>query len=102
MSARAWDEVRFADLMSEPLRNGVYKAKEFHGRGLKIVNMGELFAYDFIGPQDMRRLELTAREQEKALLQVGDLLFARRSLVLEGAGHCSLVESLAEQRAHQV
>ena len=25
--------------------NGIYKKKEFHGRGVKIVNMGELFTY---------------------------------------------------------
>jgi type I restriction enzyme S subunit len=91
-----WDEVRFSDLMSVPLRNGIYKPKEFHGRGVKIVNMGELFAYDFIGGQEMRRLELSAAEQEKSLLSPGDLLYARRSLVLEGAGHCSLVSPLPE------
>ena len=91
-----FDEVPFSESMSEPLRNGVYKAKEFHGRGIKIVNMGELFAYDFIGHQDMRRLVLSKSEQQKALLKAGDLLFARRSLVLEGAGHCSLVSSVPE------
>ena len=91
-----WDEVRFSDLMSVPLRNGVYKPKEHHGRGVKIVNMGELFAYDFIGGQEMRRLELTTSEQEKSLLRAGDLLYARRSLVLAGAGHCSLVSALPE------
>jgi type I restriction enzyme S subunit len=91
-----WDEVRFSDLMFVPLRNGVYKPKEHHGRGVKIVNMGELFAHDFIGRQEMRRLQLTVSEQEKSLLRPGDLLYARRSLVLEGAGHCSLVSALPE------
>ena len=96
MNRPVQQERPFFELMFEPLRNGVYKEKEFHGRGIKIVNMGELFAHDFIGRQDMRRLELSAAEQQKALLKSGDLLFARRSLVLEGAGHCSLVTDVPE------
>ena len=40
-----WREIPFAQLLAEPVRNGIYKRKEFHGRGVKIVNMGELFAY---------------------------------------------------------
>jgi type I restriction enzyme S subunit len=45
--------VPFRTLFQEPLRNGVYKRKEFHGRGAPVVNMGELFAYDYIDGQEM-------------------------------------------------
>ena len=34
-----WLETSFADLLTEKVRNGVYKSKRFHGRGAKIVNM---------------------------------------------------------------
>ena len=44
-----WKKVKFLHLFSEPTRNGIYKSKEFHGRGAKIINMGEVFAYSFIG-----------------------------------------------------
>jgi type I restriction enzyme S subunit len=91
-----WDESPYSSLMSEPLRNGVYKSKEFHGRGVKIVNMGELFAHDFLSGQEMKRLELTAKELSKSQILPGDLLHARRSLVLEGAGRCSLVVGTPE------
>ena len=40
-----WKDTVFLDVLKEPVRNGIYKQKEFHGRGTKIVNMGELFAY---------------------------------------------------------
>lgn len=91
-----WAETPFATLYAEPSRNGVYKAKEAHGRGTKIVNMGELFAYDFVGPQSMARLFMTERELELSGLLEGDLLFGRRSLVEAGAGKCSLVTTLTE------
>ena len=87
---------RFADLLSEPLRNGVYKSKEFHGRGAKIVNMGELFGHPRLGAVDMKRVELSSSELSRSQLRAGDLLFARRSLVAEGAGKCCLVTAVKE------
>jgi type I restriction enzyme S subunit len=87
----SWAITQFNRLFAEPVKNGIYKPKEFHGRGVKLINMGELFAYGFISGQQMKRLELSKREMENYLVKHGDLLFARRSLVLEGSGKCSLV-----------
>ena len=47
--AGEWPEARFEQLLTEPVRNGIYKKKGFHGRGAKIVNMGELvFSTEFV------------------------------------------------------
>lgn len=83
-------------ILSEPLRNGVYKPKEFHGRGTKVVNMKELFAHERIDDQPDLRVELTGGEVAKFQLYPQDLLFARRSFVLEGAGKCSLIGKPSE------
>ena len=91
-----WETWTFADLLAEPVRNGIYKKKEFHGRGQKIINMGELFSYDFISSQKMKRVELNDRELANCLVKDGDLLFARRSFVLEGSGRCALVVQPSE------
>jgi type I restriction enzyme S subunit len=82
---------QFDSLYAAPSRNGIYKSKEFHGSGCKIVNMGELFAYPFLGNQEMKRLQVKTSELERFGLADGDLLFARRSLVESGAGKCVLV-----------
>lgn len=92
----SWSEFSFGELYAEPSRNGVYKPKDAHGQGTKIVNMGELFAYEFVGSQNMARLEMTERELVLSGLKEGDLLFGRRSLVEAGAGKCSIVTSLSE------
>jgi type I restriction enzyme, S subunit len=55
-----------------------------------MVNMGELFAYPRLQNAPMDRVPLTESEAARFLLKEGDLLFARQSLVLEGAGKCSL------------
>ena len=91
-----WEKCFFGELFLEPSRNGVYKSSENHGSGCKIVNMGELFAYDFIGNQKMKRIQMTDGELERDGLKENDLLFARRSLVEEGAGKSSIVTSISE------
>ncbi len=91
-----WTNARFDWLMTEPVRNGIYKTIGFHGRGAKIVNMGELFAYPRLRAVPMKRVELSESEADRFLLERGDLLFARRSLVAEGAGKCSVVLDVDE------
>ena len=93
---KQWREHTFAQVLAEPVRNGVYKKKEFHGSGVKIVNMGELFAYPRLRDVEMRRVQLSDSEQQRFDVQAGDLLFARRSLVAEGAGKCSVVLEVNE------
>lgn len=86
-----WTEAPFSQALSGPVKNGVYKRKEFHGHGVKMVNMGELFANPRLSSIPMRRVNLSESEQERFGVQKGDLLFARRSLVAEGAGKCCVV-----------
>ena len=80
----------FGDLFAEPTRNGLTRPKAVRGVGTKMVNMGELFAFPRLRNAPMDRVPLTDEEAQKSLLQDGDLLFARQSLVLEGAGKCSI------------
>ena len=91
-----WDYQPFSHLYKEPSRNGIYKASEYQGRGTRIVNMKEMFGFNFISDQDMSRIALTTLELSVGGLQDGDLLFGRRSVVPSGAGKCSLVISPAE------
>lgn len=63
--------------------------------------MGELFAYGFIGKQDMRRIEVTNKELINFGVQKGDLLFARRSLVESGAGKSSIVWEIEEPMVYE-
>jgi type I restriction enzyme S subunit len=91
-----WKVARFGDVLEGGTRNGIYKPKEFHGNGAKVVNMGELFANPRLRDVPMRRVQLSDAELEKSCLNTGDLLFARRSLVAEGAGKCIVVAEVKE------
>lgn len=84
-------KVPFADLYEIPSKNGLTKPSKVRGQGFKMINMGELFANDRIYDISMELVPLTETEKAKNKIEVGDLLFARQSLVLSGAGKCSIV-----------
>lgn len=84
--------VRLAELCTRKPQSGIYKPEEYRGRGVPMVNMGELFGNDVISSEvEMERVELDETELERYRLTSDDLLFGRRSVVLEGAGRCVLV-----------
>lgn len=65
------------------------------GEGVKMVNMKELFSFDRISNQVMDLVPLDSKEA-RFLLENGDLLFARQSLIAEGAGKCSVIVDVPE------
>lgn len=85
-------EATLQDLFAVPIRNGIYKKKEFHGSGAPILNMGELFASDRIREAPEALVDVSGDEYARFGVLRGDLLFGRRSLVFEGSGKCSIVE----------
>jgi len=95
------DEYPFGDLYLVPSRNGVSVPKGDRSHGTQMINMGELFRFARIGEADMARVPLTDKELSRSLVEPGDLLFARRSLKLEGAGRCSLVVPSNEPRTFE-
>ena len=87
----SWEIIKFSNLYSVESRNGLTKPSKIRGSGYKMINMGELFSYDRIYDIPMELVPLTDREKNSSRIETGDLLFARQSLVLEGAGKCSIV-----------
>lgn len=87
----SWKKVKFGSLYKIDSRNGLTKPSKVRGEGYNMINMGELFSYDRIYNIPMELVPLKDSEKINAKVEVGDLLFARQSLVLEGAGKCSIV-----------
>lgn len=92
---------KLSDLLAIPLKNGVSKPSRIRGEGYKMVNMGELFANSFIDDIEMERVPMTPREIDNYLLEFEDLLFARQSLTVEGAGKCSIFVGKNRQTTYE-
>ena len=87
--------IRFGDLYDINSRNGLSKPSKVRGSGFKMINMGELFSNDRIYDIPMELVPLNIKEKIRAKVEIGDLLFARQSLVLKGAGKCSIVMEIS-------
>lgn len=91
-----WQETEFENLYLIPSKNGLTRPSAVRGAGYKFINMGEIFAHDRIGSIDMERVQMNEKELDSMLVEEGDLLFARQSLVLAGAGKCSIIQEIDE------
>lgn len=91
----SWELISFEKLYSVDSRNGLTKPSKIRGSGFKMINMGELFANDRIYDIPMELVPLNDKEKASAKVEKDDLLFARQSLVLEGAGKCSIVMNVS-------
>ena len=83
-------QLPFESIFAIPQRNGLTKPKRIRGEGIKMVNMGELFSNRRIKELPMEKVPCSEKELDTNKLHDGDLLFARQSLTLEGAGKCSI------------
>ena len=75
--------------------------RSVRGTGVALVNMRELFAHDRLAAPPMELAPLPEKAASKWLLRAGDLLFARQSLTLSGAGKCVLVMPAAIDRTFE-
>lgn len=89
-------QVQLKNLLAEPTRNGLTKPKAIRGNGVPMIGMGEVFANNRIFSFPMERVPVTDKELSSSSIHEGDLLFARQSLVLEGAGKCCIVKEVNE------
>ncbi len=96
-----WETIPFKKLYLIPSRNGLTRPRSVRGNGFPFINMGELFAYNRISDIETDLVELTLQEREKVTLKNGDLLFARQSLVFEGAGKCTIVINIKKTTAFE-
>ena len=93
----SWEVLPFKKIMLTGTQNGIYKSKDYYGKGSLIADMKDIFKEgDILKIQEMDRVNLDSNELEKFSLHRGDLVFARRSFKPGGAGKCQHVPPLDE------
>jgi type I restriction enzyme S subunit len=93
---KEWDVRKLKECYEIPSRNGLYKKASFYGFGHRMIHMPQMFKGISIDVEDAVRVDVDPQELQRYALEEGDILFARRSLNLEGAGLCSMVGTLRE------
>jgi type I restriction enzyme S subunit len=92
---KTWETVEFQGILSR-IQNGLYVSKESGEVRCQLVRMTELFQSEILQLGDMKEVSVSKAEFENYSLNEGDLLFARRSLKIEGSGKCTIVPRAME------
>lgn len=74
-------------------KNGANYPKGSYGKGDKIVNVKDLFKGRIVNENELDELKRnTLKNREIYLVEDGDILFTRSSLVRSGAGMCAMIK----------
>lgn len=82
------------------ISSGIYKDKNFYGRGSQIIKLGDVFSSDYFDPNSAQRAELSNDEVSVYRVRVGDIIIALASVKLEGVGKVMLVTKLTEETVY--
>jgi type I restriction enzyme S subunit len=90
---KRWPTVRLGEIQAAPLCNGAFrKNSDYTGSSHAIVWVKELFDGYVIDTAPSRRFDPTEDEISRYSLELGDILFCRSSLKLEGTGYSNVFD----------
>lgn len=90
------------DMCVRSAQNGFYRKGAEKDANTPIIKMKELFAYESMDQAiETDSVNMTDKERENFKLTPNDLLFGRRSLVIEGAGKCRRVGNVTNMIAFE-
>ncbi len=84
------------NLLSEPLRNGVFKEPERVGNGVKLINVFDLYGDTTVDLEKVERFDATADELQTFAAYPGDVFFTRSSLKPQGVAWTAYLEEADE------
>lgn len=89
-----WEVLPFRGILITNIKHGIYKNKDYiTPKGIRILKMGIHYSNNKIGQQEMERISITENELNRFRIKEGNLIFSRTSMMLDGAGKCSIVIS---------
>ncbi len=91
-----WTPFYIRELAVGGLANGVFKEPRRAGRGLPLINVGDLYAQFGIDTNLIDRFDATPTERRRYSVHPGDIFFTRSSLNLSGIAHCNIVKDIHE------
>jgi len=71
-------------------KNGINFNRSQFGKGYKVINVKQLYGGRFVDTSDLEEVNSDVIKNKDYLLEKGDVLFTRSSLVASGAGQVSM------------
>src|SRR5690349_12057262 len=88
--------VPLSSLISEPLANGIFKQPSKVGKGIKLINVFDLYGDTEVDLENVELLDVTDMELENFRVIDGDIFFTRSSLKPEGVAWSAYIDKVIE------
>lgn len=92
-----WVLSSLESVLIAPMQNGLFYEPKRKGKGIPLINVGDMYAS---APIDISMLELfdaTKNEMKTFKVQFGDLFFTRSSIVPSGIAYCNIFPENSEE-----
>jgi type I restriction enzyme S subunit len=86
---RDWEIVNMNKIIYDVF-NGVFNAPSKVGKGIKLINVVNLYTEPYLRTEKLSLLDISKNEIEKYKVKKYDILFTRSSLKLDGVAHCNM------------
>lgn len=95
---KEWNIKNIIDVSQNGLKNGYFKKPELVGKGLKLINVTDIYQSFGIDTnhKKVERVEVPLQDYKKYKAIKGDLFFTRSSLVLSGIAKCNILREEKE------
>ncbi len=88
-----WEVKNLSAVCSEPIQNGIFFEPSRKGKGIKLINVGDLYIRSPISTDSLQLFDANESERLRFRVVSGDLFFTRSSIVPSGIAHCNIYVS---------
>ena len=92
-----WDYTDLLSVSRAPMQNGVFFEPLRKGKGIKLINVGDLYEVFPIDVESLELFDATDNETQRFKVEDGDLFFTRSSVVPSGIAQCNIFHSTDSQ-----
>jgi type I restriction enzyme S subunit len=96
---KEWEVSNIIEVSENGFKNGYFKKPELVGRGLKLINVTDIYQSFGIDTdhKKVERVQVSDSDYLKYKAKKGDLFFTRSSLVLSGIAKCNILREEKER-----
>ena len=92
-----WTVEELVQISKVPLQNGLFFKPTHKGRGIRLINVGDLYVDGTIDLSSLELFDATDKDRQRYRVEDGDIFFTRSSVVPAGIAHCNIIENTNEQ-----
>ena len=92
-----WEVTKLRRVSKEPLQNGVFFRPSLKGKGVKLINVGDLYVDASINPETLALFDASEKDRQRYKVEDGDIFFTRSSVIPSGIAHCNIYRSTNDE-----